>query len=119
MIVVMEPKDILPERARIRREMGMTPDRYRHFVDRFSKQGPALITALQEAVDDGNAEAARQQAHHIKGLAATLRLDGPASWAAVAEQKARRGELSDLAPEIALLREAIETLQRISDDDVS
>jgi|GEM_PF-2535432 len=63
-------------------------------LQHFLKKVPTQITALRTALEQGDAEALKVQAHTLKGTAANLSADGIAAAALCLEQMGREKDLS-------------------------
>jgi PAS domain S-box-containing protein len=78
---------------------------FKHVLSLFKTSHPVAILTIKSALEQGNAEALYQSAHHLKGELLTLGHLSSAKMAGELEERARKGTLLDLNK----LVEALET----------
>mgnify|MGYP002781177443 CR=1 FL=1 len=77
--------------ATLRRTVGDDPGLLALLLESFARDADALAHALAEAADAGTWREAHRHAHSLKGLYATLALDGLAELALAAESACGAG----------------------------
>jgi PAS domain S-box-containing protein len=76
----------------------------------FQTQAPQHAAAMQNALDSGNAEQLRKEAHSFRGAAANMSAGNIAGLAGRIENSAARGELELIGPIMDLLHNELERL---------
>lgn len=77
----------------------------------FLQDAPLQLDALEKAISSGDAEAAKRNAHSLKGSAATVGGEAMRSAALECEQLARAGDLASLPEKAGALGDAFRTLR--------
>ncbi|HEX5136333.1 MAG TPA: response regulator [Planctomycetota bacterium] len=105
------PPDVIDWDAALARAGGSERVRAR-LVEVFLKEGPSLLHALRDALDNGDAESLRRHAHTLKS---SLDLFGAAAARATAEEieeLSRAGALAEALPLAASLADRMEEVTR-------
>jgi CheY-like chemotaxis protein/HPt (histidine-containing phosphotransfer) domain-containing protein len=89
--------DIVFDRAGLLKRLGGNKRLAEKLVRGFLADIPSQLLSLRKHLDDGDATAARRQAHTLKGAAANLSAGSLRAAASDAEQAAMSGELNRLA----------------------
>jgi CheY-like chemotaxis protein/HPt (histidine-containing phosphotransfer) domain-containing protein len=92
---------------------GPELDLVHRLVTSFLDRAPRLLTAVQEAFEQGDRQAFEDQAHSLKGAAGNIGADAVAAVCARLEDRARAGELpAGTAAELDVLREELRWAER-------
>jgi HPt (histidine-containing phosphotransfer) domain-containing protein len=92
-------------------ELGLEVDEVRRLLLTFLESTEQDLLLLERAFSEGDAEELRAVAHHIKGAARNLELNGIAGTAVEIEDKARSGILEDPASSIQFIRSRVESIR--------
>lgn len=79
-------------------------------VEMLASDGPALLTAIGEALQSRDAAAVGRAAHTLKGMVANFCADGPHARAFELERMGKAGDLSGAAPVLAALDADVQAL---------
>jgi diguanylate cyclase (GGDEF)-like protein len=85
----------------------------RQSVAPFLEDTPGYLNQLEQAVQEGNADAARAMAHSIKGSSGNLGASALAQLAKEAEELAIEHRVSDIRPLLARLRQAFDAVSAV------
>ena len=91
-------------------ELGLEEEDVRDLVRLFLDSTEQDLERLAQAYASGDAELLRSTAHHVKGAAGNLEVNGVAAEALAMEQAAASGDLEDPAPRIDRIRTELEAL---------
>ena len=91
-------------RALILDRLGGDEEIFAMMVDMFLQDHESNCTALADALAAGDAAVLQREAHTVKGLLATFSDDAGAQQALAVEQRAKAGDLSDLAAAVGDLQ---------------
>ena len=94
--------------------IGFEVAEYRKFLNVFANTTEQDIQALKRALDSGDADAAREAAHSIKGAAANLELMELSATALTIEDLARNNNLQETPPLIRTLNQDLQSVNALS-----
>lgn len=94
--------------------LGLEEDEYLELVELFIDTGMADIEKLLSAIEEGNAEAAAQAAHSLKGASGNLGLMEIYDVALKTEEEARNNSLDGIAESVQTLKEELNSLEEIA-----
>ena len=84
------------------------PDLVQELVEMYQTEAPTLLSALREAVANGDAEKLRHTAHTLKGTSNNLGVKQVAVLSAELEKKGRSGSVAGAAEVLAQLEQEYE-----------
>jgi HPt (histidine-containing phosphotransfer) domain-containing protein len=100
------------------------PDLIVTIIDSFLGDCPDYMDAIREAVETGDAEVLKREAHGLKGAAGSLRAKSASEAAEVLEEMGRSGDFAEaeaaletLEQEIGRLKEDLRALRRECQDE--
>ena len=94
--------------------LGLEEDEYLELVELFIDTGMADVEKLHSAIEEGNAEAAAQAAHSLKGASGNLGLTDIYDVALKSEEAARNNSLDGLAESVQTIREKLNSLAEVA-----
>jgi HPt (histidine-containing phosphotransfer) domain-containing protein len=92
-------------------ELGLEEEDVRRLIQTFLESTEKDLILLGQAFSEGDAEKLGSLAHHIKGAARSLELNGIAEAALAVENKARSGVLEDPVSLIQRIRTRLESIR--------
>lgn len=87
------------------------PDLIVTIVDSFLDDCPDYMDAIREAVETGDAEVLKREAHGLKGATGSLRAESASEAAQVLEEIGRSGDFSEVEVALETLEQEIERLK--------
>lgn len=92
------------------------PDLIITIVDSFLHDCPDYMDAIRRAVEEGDAEVLKREAHGLKGATGSLRAEPASEAALVLEEIGRSGDFAEADPALETLEHEID---RLKDDLVA
>jgi PAS domain S-box-containing protein len=99
------------DEARLKRQIGESPEILREVVDIYLNSIPALWTSLQESLQSANSVSLEHNAHKLKGALLNLAADAASGSALTLETMARQRDISRAAPVMSQLKTQLDELE--------
>ena len=93
--------------------IGFEVEDYRQLLDIFVSTTEKDIAALRRALEETDADAAREAAHSIKGAAANLELTELSETARTIEDLARKNLLQEIPTHVRTLEENVQSVSQL------
>lgn len=96
--------------ARLQQQLGDDPEAVAEVLQIFTKNGPAMLAAIQEAISSADAAGVQQAAHRLKGALLWIAANRAAKAARALEEMGRRADLRGGERALEAVRREVETL---------